>query len=176
MKTLLYAFGAPTDPSEPPTRPSEPYPETLRLLDEIVTDFIIETCHNAVAVATYSGRQKLKMDDFLWVLRKDTAKLGRVKRALWKEKQMKQSRRIFDASAMGGPQGGKGPDGLGVGELSTLAEEGGEVGTRKGVGRGRGRKRKSEQIANDGEEDEGVEKTKAKKKKKVKEEKVLSAR
>ena len=158
---MLYAFGAPADPSLDPTVPPEPYPETLRLLDEIVTDFIIETCHSAVQFATYSGRQKLKIDDFLWVLRKDNAKLGRVKRALWKEKQMRASRRIFDASAMGGQQG-KGPDGLGVGELSTLAEEGGEVGTRKGVGRGRGRKRKSEN-ADEAGDDEGEKKQKKKK-------------
>ncbi|RMZ85999.1 hypothetical protein DV737_g246, partial [Chaetothyriales sp. CBS 132003] len=98
---FLFAYGAPTHPdlalapqpdshaylaTLPPTantshRPTpfhSPFPETLRVLDEIVTDFIIETCHEAVAHATLARRQKLTINDFKFVLRKDRMKLGRV--------------------------------------------------------------------------------------------------
>ncbi|KAH0288958.1 hypothetical protein KCU71_g15608, partial [Aureobasidium melanogenum] len=64
---LLEAFGD-----------TQPLPATLTTLDEIITDFIIETCHSAAICASYSRRQKIKVDDFKWVLRRDAKKLGRV--------------------------------------------------------------------------------------------------
>ncbi|RMD42500.1 hypothetical protein DV735_g2580, partial [Chaetothyriales sp. CBS 134920] len=64
--------------SHRPTPFHSPFPETLRVLDEIVTDFIIETCHEAVAHAALARRQKLTINDFKFVLRRDQMKLGRV--------------------------------------------------------------------------------------------------
>ena len=53
LAALLFAYGD-----------TDPLPETIRCLDEIVTDFIIETCHTAAASATYAHRAKIKVDDF----------------------------------------------------------------------------------------------------------------
>ncbi|KAI9796527.1 MAG: Transcription initiation factor TFIID subunit 13, partial [Piccolia ochrophora] len=86
LRALLFATG-----DSPPSLPS-----TLQTLDEIVTDYIIETCHEASRYASYARRQKIKVDDFRFVLRRDPAKLGRVQELLAMDKLLKAERRLFD--------------------------------------------------------------------------------
>ncbi|KAI1929645.1 hypothetical protein LOZ65_001733 [Ophidiomyces ophidiicola] len=93
VRQLLRAFG---DTAPHPDFPQEPLPETVRVLDEIVTDFIIETCHSAAQVAAHAGRQKVKVDDFMFVIRRDASKLGRVQELFQIEKELKEARRVFD--------------------------------------------------------------------------------
>ncbi|EAS31654.1 transcription initiation factor TFIID subunit 13 [Coccidioides immitis RS] len=93
LRQLLRAFG---DNAPHPDFPQEPNPETVRVLDEIVTDFIIETCHAAAQVAAHAGRQKVKVDDFMFVIRRDAAKLGRVQELFQLEKELKEARKAFD--------------------------------------------------------------------------------
>ena len=62
------------------------------MLDEIVTDFIIETCHTAARAATYSNRQKIKVDDFKFAIRRDESMLGRVQHLLTTELELKKQR------------------------------------------------------------------------------------
>ena len=112
---LLEAFGD-----------TQPLPATLTTLDEIITDFIIETCHSAAICASYSRRQKIKVDDFKWVLRRDAKKLGRVTEIFFAEKILKDNRKAFDiGTGEGLVQGKKGA----VKELGV--EEEGEEGGRK---------------------------------------------
>lgn len=73
-----------------------PLKATVLTLDEIITDYIIETCHEAAAVATHARRQKIKLDDFKFMLRRDTAKLGRVSELLETDKELKRKRKAFD--------------------------------------------------------------------------------
>lgn len=156
LSSLLLAAGAPTHPDliaasrhpdsqnyiskpptenrdNPPTSFTQPYPETLRVLDEILTDFIIETCHNAVAIASYSGRTKLKLADFEWVLRRDAMKLGRVQEMFRKKREVDSYRKVVTDGADAR---------MGVNELMELGGAVGEEGTGKGKGRGRGRRKK----------------------------------
>ena len=70
--------------------------QTISVLDEILTDFIIETCHAAALSASYSRRQKIKVDDFKFVLRKDPVLLGRVQEQLWRERRIKEARSLID--------------------------------------------------------------------------------
>lgn len=114
----------------------QPFPETVRVLDEILTDFIIETCHNAVSVASYSGRAKLKLSDFEFVLRRDAVKLGRVQEMFKKKRDIDNKKKLFDTNE--GREGTK----MAVGDLVNLGEVVGEEGTGKGKGRGRGRRKK----------------------------------
>ncbi|KAI9754729.1 MAG: hypothetical protein M4579_004576 [Chaenotheca gracillima] len=86
LRMLMFAFGD----------DREPLDESVKVLDEIVTDFIIETCHEAALSASYSRRQKIKVDDFRFVLRKDPRKLGRVQELLAMDKQLKKDRKLFD--------------------------------------------------------------------------------
>ncbi|KAJ5893840.1 Transcription initiation factor TFIID subunit 13 [Penicillium taxi] len=93
LRLLLLAYG---DPSPHPSFSSEPLPETVRVLDEIVTDFILELCHGAAQVAHHSSRQKIKVDDFRFALRRDPNKLGRVQELLRMERELKEARKAFD--------------------------------------------------------------------------------
>lgn len=169
LEGLLHGYGAPDHPdlSRPigassqryletgqtstpntthaPTPFNKPFPETIRVLDEILTDFIIETCHNAVSVATYSGRAKLKLSDFEFVLRRDAVKLGRVQEMFKKKREIDNKKKLFDTNE--GKEGAK----MNVGDLMNLGEVIGEEGTGKGKGRGRGRRKKR-----DREEDGGL--------------------
>ena len=129
LTDLLYAYG-----SSP-----RPVPSTLTTLDEILTDFIIETCHAAALSASYSRRQKIKVDDFKWVLRQDERLLGRVLEQLWRERTLREERRVMDLERMGNEGGGV--DGLvGLAEAGGVAEE------------GRKKRRKRRRAEADGEE------------------------
>ena len=96
---MLYAFGD----------DSEPLFETMRVLDTIIVDFIIQTCHDAAAVANYSGRQKVKADDFKFAIRKSPAMVGRVMDLLNKDVELKDARKQFDVGEgkVGLERGGK---------------------------------------------------------------------
>lgn len=89
-----------------------PLHETVKTLDEIITDYIIETCHAAAQCAAYSHRQKIKVDDFKFALRKDPKKLGRVTELLQMEKDIRRARKIAEVdeeSVMRGEgEGGQG--------------------------------------------------------------------
>ncbi|GKZ18907.1 transcription initiation factor TFIID subunit 13 [Aspergillus brasiliensis] len=93
LRLLLLAYG---DPKPHPTYPADPLPETIRVLDEIVTDFVLEMCHGAAQYASYSRRQKIKVDDFRFALRRDPNKLGRVQELLRMERELKEARKAFD--------------------------------------------------------------------------------
>lgn len=113
---LLEAFGDTT-----------PLPHTLTTLDEIITDFIIETCHSAALCASYSRRQKIKVDDFKWVLRRDAKKLGRVTEIFFAEKILKDNRKAFDIGTGEGLVQGK----KGLKEVGIEEEDGAEGGRKK---------------------------------------------
>ena len=110
VKNFLYAFGD----------DEQPLPETVRVLDELVTDFVIETCHIAARSAAYSNRQKIKVDDFKFAIRGGELMLGRVQELLLLDKQLKATRRLMDTEAEnkaalvdaaefgGGPERGEG--------------------------------------------------------------------
>lgn len=120
VTSLLHAFGD----------SSSPLPETVRVLDEIVTDFIIETCHLAARSAAYSRRQKIKVDDFKFAIRGDEVMLGRVQELLGMERELREARRQFE-----------------VGE--------GKVGLERGKGEGKGgRGKKSGKVEEVGDEEE----------------------
>ncbi|KIV91320.1 hypothetical protein PV10_05871 [Exophiala mesophila] len=136
--------------THPPTPFNKPFPETIRVLDEMLTDFIIETCHNAVTIATYSGRAKLKLSDFEFVLRRDAVKLGRVQEMFKKKRDIDNKKKLFDTNE--GKEGAK----MNVGDLMNLGEVIGEEGTGKGKGRGRGRRKKRDREAEAGGDAAGV--------------------
>ncbi|KAF3070344.1 Transcription initiation factor TFIID subunit 13 [Daldinia childiae] len=86
IRALLYAFGDVQDP----------LPDTVRVLDEIVTEFLEGVCFEASRHAQVAGRQKLKFDDFEFGLRRNPQYLGRVKSMIEKRQKIKEMRRTFD--------------------------------------------------------------------------------
>jgi len=101
-------------------------------MDEIITDFIIETCHAAALSASYSRRQKIKVDDFKWVLRRDGKKLGRVAETFLREKALKESRKAFqfdNPEALAGKRG----KGAGAGGVAGIAGDEEDAGAGEGA-------------------------------------------
>ncbi|CAN9253915.1 unnamed protein product [Alternaria alternata] len=92
-----------------------PLAETMRVLDEIITDYIIETCHEAASVAHHARRAKIKLDDFKFMLRRDTGKLGRVSEMLETDKELKRKRKAFDTDEGAVLQDKDGAGGAGAG-------------------------------------------------------------
>ncbi|CCH41955.1 hypothetical protein BN7_1494 [Wickerhamomyces ciferrii] len=88
VKSLLYAFGD----------VENPLPETVNALEDILITYIIDTCHEASAFAKTTKRQKIKVDDFKFVLRRDPVKHGRVQELLNLQKIIQDARKQFDNS------------------------------------------------------------------------------
>ncbi|KAL4954805.1 transcription initiation factor IID, 18kD subunit-domain-containing protein [Aspergillus filifer] len=130
LRLFLLAYG---DPAPHPSFPPEPLPETVRVLDEIVTDFVLEMCHGAAQHANYSRRQKIKVDDFRFALRRDPNKLGRVQELLRMERELKEARKQFDQND---DQVGNLKD-AGKKGLDEMADAAGDAGGKKGKGKGK---------------------------------------
>ena len=100
VREMLYAFGDDKNPLD----------ETARVLDEIATDFLIETCHTAAKSAEYSGRTKIKLDDFKFAIRGDELLTGRHKELLSQDKVLKDARKQIadiDEGKVGLERGGR---------------------------------------------------------------------
>lgn len=72
-----------------------PMPETVRVLDEILTDFMQSIAFEANRAANYSGRQKIKYEDFEFAFRKNPSFLGKVQEVFEKQKEIKKAREIL---------------------------------------------------------------------------------
>lgn len=72
-----------------------PLPETVRVLDEILTDFMQSIAFEASRAAQYTGRQKIKYEDFEFAFRKNPAFLGKVQEVFEKQKEIKKAREIL---------------------------------------------------------------------------------
>ncbi|KAI1262252.1 transcription initiation factor IID, 18kD subunit-domain-containing protein [Xylariaceae sp. FL1019] len=86
IATLLHAYGDVRDP----------LPETIRVLDEIVTEFLEGVCFEASRHAQVAGRQKLKFDDFEFALRRNPQYLGKVRSMIEKRAAIKDMRKTFN--------------------------------------------------------------------------------
>lgn len=83
VKSMMYAFG-----DEDPTS------DSVQVMEDILTDFITEFCHEAARAA--GSRQKVRIDDFKFVLRHDAKKLGRVEELLSLQKEIAKAKKLFD--------------------------------------------------------------------------------
>jgi transcription initiation factor TFIID subunit 13 len=113
------------------------------VLDEIVTDFILEVCHGAAQAAHHARRQKIKVDDFRFALRRDPNKLGRVQELLRMERELKEARKAFDQNddqVAKGAAGKKGADTVAAENLDASAGAGAEGSGKKGKGKGKGKR------------------------------------
>lgn len=86
MSQLLYAHGD----------VMHPLPDTIRTLDEIVTDFIQGVAFEASRAAHHKGRQKLKLEDFEFALRKNPAFLGKVQEVFEKKGEIDRAKKAFN--------------------------------------------------------------------------------
>lgn len=88
VKALLYAFGDVEEPNY----------ETVNVLEDVLINYLIDTCHDAAAFAKTTHRQKIKVDDFKFALRKDPMKHGRIQELLALQKIITDAKKQFDNS------------------------------------------------------------------------------
>lgn len=88
VQMLLFAHGD--------TTPS--LQTTMRVLDEILTDFIISLCFEADRPAQLAGRQKVKLEDFKFACRKDPLKLGKIEEVFEKKSEIDAARKALDVN------------------------------------------------------------------------------
>ncbi|SCW00241.1 LAFE_0B12552g1_1 [Lachancea fermentati] len=84
VSSLMYAYG------DVP----QPLPESVQCLDELVSSYLVDICMEAFRTAQTVRRNKIKVEDFKFVLRRDSVKLGRA------EELIKLSRIITDAKKL----------------------------------------------------------------------------
>jgi transcription initiation factor TFIID subunit 13 len=134
----------------------QPLPETLRVCDEILTDFIQGVAFEANRVAHHAGRQKIKAEDFQFAFRRNPSFLGKIQEVFEKKNEIESARRIFketeddivkDAAA----QEAKGGPGAGAKRASSEAGR-----SRGGAGDAAGRVEVVEEETL-GEQDDDVE-------------------
>lgn len=103
---------------------------TKRVLDELLTDFIVELSFEADRSAQLAARQKVKLDDFKFACRKDPVKLGKIEEVFAKKAEIDAARKAVDVSDDRIIKGGIGV-GEELGEEDDIVEEGSKAGKRK---------------------------------------------
>ncbi|ODV89728.1 hypothetical protein CANCADRAFT_19534, partial [Tortispora caseinolytica NRRL Y-17796] len=86
VRSLLYAFGDVKNPNS----------ETVAVLEDILSGYIVDLCHEASKFSRTAGRAKVKVDDFKFALRKDPQKIGRVEELLAMQKLIRDAKKTFD--------------------------------------------------------------------------------
>jgi transcription initiation factor TFIID subunit 13 len=71
---------------------------TKKVLDEMLSDFIVELSFEADRAAQLAGRQKVKVDDFKFACRKDPVKLGKIQEVFDKKAEIDAIRKAVDTS------------------------------------------------------------------------------
>lgn len=117
LAALMYAYGD----------VANPLPETVRVLDEVMTEFLEGICFEASRHATVAGRQKLKFDDFEFSLRRQPEYLGKIRSMFEKRKEITKMRKTFGGDDDAVLQN-QGKDDTGIGSGGAGAGAGGGSG------------------------------------------------
>ncbi|KAK3387708.1 transcription initiation factor IID [Podospora didyma] len=73
-----------------------PLPESIRVLDELVTDFIQGVSFEAARAAHHAGRQKVKFEDFEFAMRRNPRFMGKIQEVFEKRKEIETARKGFN--------------------------------------------------------------------------------
>ncbi|KAJ4424484.1 hypothetical protein N0V82_000808 [Gnomoniopsis sp. IMI 355080] len=74
----------------------QPLQETMKVIDEILTEFIQGVSFEAARVAQLSGRQKVKYEDFQFAMRKNPMYLGKAAENKELREALDKQRKMFD--------------------------------------------------------------------------------
>ncbi|KAK0705056.1 transcription initiation factor IID, 18kD subunit-domain-containing protein [Lasiosphaeris hirsuta] len=72
-----------------------PLPDSVRVLDEIATDFIQGVSFEATRAAHHAGRQKVKFEDFEFAMRRNPRFMGKIQEVFEKKKEIEMARKNF---------------------------------------------------------------------------------
>ncbi|KAJ0125030.1 hypothetical protein N8I77_006015 [Diaporthe amygdali] len=126
----------------------QPLPETIRVLDEILTEFIQGVSFEATRVAQLAGRQKVKYEDFQFAMRKNPVFLGKAAENKELREIIEKQRKVFNEDEMikedlgdgaGGPAAGSSGPGRGRKRAAPNGAEGSQAnGTGENAARANG--------------------------------------
>lgn len=71
-------------------------PETVRVLDEVATEFIQGISFEATRTAHHAGRQKVKFEDFEYSMRKNSVFMGKIRETFEKKREIDRARHIMN--------------------------------------------------------------------------------
>ncbi|OMH82504.1 Transcription initiation factor TFIID subunit 13 [Zancudomyces culisetae] len=86
LEFMMFGFGDSANPN----------PESVKLLEEIILEYINEICIKAAKVS--GKRSKVLVDDFKFVLRKDHKKLARIEELIALNKEIENAKKMFKDS------------------------------------------------------------------------------
>ncbi|KAK5780235.1 Taf13p PWA37_001372 [Arxiozyma heterogenica] len=85
LNSLLYSYGDVAQPMQ----------QTSHCLDELVTAYLVDICNSALKTAQNSQRNKIKLDDFKFALRRDPIKLARAEELIATNKLIIEAKKQF---------------------------------------------------------------------------------
>ncbi|SCU86202.1 LADA_0D12970g1_1 [Lachancea dasiensis] len=88
VAALMYAYGD----------VAQPLPESVQCLDELVSGYLVDICMSAYRTAQTVHRNKIKVEDFKFALRKDEVKLGRAEELIKLSKIITDAKKLFNSS------------------------------------------------------------------------------
>ncbi|CCF55738.1 hypothetical protein KAFR_0A03030 [Kazachstania africana CBS 2517] len=86
ISSLLYAYG---DVPQPLT-------ETVQCIDELVSQYLVDICATASQTSQNSSRNKIKLEDFRFAIRKDPIKLARAEELIATNKVIIEAKKQFN--------------------------------------------------------------------------------
>ena len=72
-----------------------PLNDTVRVLDEVLTEFIQGVSFEATRAAQHAGRQKVKFEDFEFAMRRNPCYMGKIQEVFEKKKEIEAARKNF---------------------------------------------------------------------------------
>lgn len=85
LNSLLYSYGDVAQPMQ----------QTAQCLDELVSAYLVDICTSALKTAQNSKRNKVKLDDFKFALRRDPIKLARAEELISTNKLIIEAKKQF---------------------------------------------------------------------------------
>lgn len=85
LNSLLYAYGDVI----------QPLPQTVSCLDELVSAYLVDVCTVAYRTAKCTQRNKVKLDDFKFVMRRDPVKFARAEELINTNKLIIEAKKQF---------------------------------------------------------------------------------
>jgi transcription initiation factor TFIID subunit 13 len=86
LRPMLYGFGDSINPLG----------ETVDIVEDCVTEYLSRLLNRAMRFAYRGGSDKVKTEDLMQVLKRDSKKYGRMEELLFMNEELKRVRKAFD--------------------------------------------------------------------------------
>ncbi|CCK71421.1 Taf13p KNAG_0G03640 [Huiozyma naganishii CBS 8797] len=86
VNSLLYAYGD----------VAQPLPETVQCVDDLLSGYLVDICTSAYRASRATGKNKVKLEDFKFVIRRDPIKLARASELISTNKLITEAKKQFN--------------------------------------------------------------------------------